>query len=192
MDQEWQSISRAQPLVPTNDERVSRDLPPVGRGRHPLDGSLDDVTTRIIETIGLPAVNQDHVRTAIEDAVLSLAPMFLVAERNSVYGEEDWSRNSTYRGTTEAAPLRVRAVDPAEATVVAWQYNAIHANPYGNIQATQREVTFEGVTIVNNDGTVTRYVDWLFVMAQLGIVGTQRPLLAADPAADGTVRSMDG
>lgn len=79
--------------------------------------------------------------------------------------------------------------------VVLWRYTAIHDRPLdfdGSplIHATNRVITIDGVSIVRRrrgTETVTKFVDWNFVTAQLGLFVSNRPMLGGNANEDGDI-----
>ena len=66
-------------------------------------------------------------------------------------------------------------------TAVAWEYTGTHNQRFGGIDATGVEVTFRAVTIVDHASdpvTLSRYIDWLSVMRQLGVPSYGRPVVS--------------
>jgi hypothetical protein len=63
-------------------------------------------------------------------------------------------------------------------TAVVWQYAGRHSAEFQGVPATDRVVTIRGTTVVDHSGPEPlfhRYVDWLDVMAQLGLTANMRP-----------------
>ncbi len=55
-------------------------------------------------------------------------------------------------------------------TAVPWQFTGTHSGLFEGIAPTHRSVTIQGVTILDQArGLHYRYVDWLNVLAQLGV-----------------------
>ena len=68
-------------------------------------------------------------------------------------------------------------------TAVVWEYTGVHEKPFAGIAATGAEVTFQAVTIVDHESdppTLSRYIDWMSVMVQLGVPSFGRPVVAGD------------
>jgi hypothetical protein len=127
-----------------------------------------------------------RIRVAVPDLFWSLAPAFLPAGEPSTIAPNraidprrepslDVLPSLGYRSSSS----RGRVIGTDE-TVVSVQYHAVHVGNYGPIAPTYRTITFEALVVDHVDGTASRYVDWNFVMAQLGIVGTQRPVIGLD------------
>lgn len=125
------------------------------------------------------------------DLVISLAPAFMPADARSPYPD-----NLAIAGGQEIGPLRYRTLDPAVDRVVAVKYNTVNVGSYHALAPTNRQVTFDAIVVhgVDEDGrpSASRYVDWNFVMAQLGVVGTQRPMLGFDGPGLGVVTPRPG
>jgi hypothetical protein len=71
-------------------------------------------------------------------------------------------------------------------TAVVWEYRGRHDAEFQGIPATGRQVVIRGTTIVDHEGPdpqFHRYVDWLDLMAQLGVTATMRPALDHLPRA---------
>jgi hypothetical protein len=70
-------------------------------------------------------------------------------------------------------------------TVVSWEYRAKHTGEFQGIVATYNNVVIRGITIVDHEATggplYHRHVDWLDLMAQIGLTTTQRPAVAKLP-----------
>jgi hypothetical protein len=132
----------------------------------------------------LSGVAPDEALVVMSDLIRSLAPSFLPASGASVF-----EANDAVRGGFDSGPIRLRVLDqPARDSVVAVQYNTVNTGHYHSILPTNREITFEAILIEHREtNTISRYIDWNFVMAQLGIVGTQRPTLGLGPNGDGIV-----
>ena len=65
-------------------------------------------------------------------------------------------------------------------TSVVWEYSAVHTGDFQGIRPTGQEIVVSGVTIVDTSGgepAFHRYIDWVGVLAQLGVSTTGRPAL---------------
>jgi hypothetical protein len=127
-----------------------------------------------------------RIRAGVADLLWSLAPAFLpagepsgLAPNRAVDPRSDPSLEAPPTLGYRSSSSRGRIIGPDE-TVVSVQYHAVHVGNYGPIVPTYRTITFEALVVDHGDGTASRYVDWNFVMAQLGIVGTQRPMIGLD------------
>ena len=80
-------------------------------------------------------------------------------------------------------------------TVVAWEYEGTHDAPFAGVAPTGLPVHLKGLTVIEHLGgerhLLHRYVDWVTVMAQLGMSASFRPAVpelpdrrAAGEAAD--------
>lgn len=106
----------------------------------------------------------------ITDLAWSFAGAFEPADVPSPYPP-----NAAVAGGFEDGPLRWR--DITGESVVAVQYHARHVGAFNRVAATGLPVTFEALVVRHPDGSASRYVDWNFVMAQLGMIATGRPML---------------
>src|SRR5581483_5002230 len=79
----------------------------------------------------------------------------------------------------QQGPGALPLIMDADHTVVAWEFKGVHDHDFQGIVATGRPVLIKGVTIVDhaaaNGPLFHRYVDWLDVMAQIGVSSTHRP-----------------
>jgi hypothetical protein len=177
--------------APTNIDRINSEMPAV-RWVDEAVVPNEVIAERIEDHIG--AVGHafsgneqlEQVVVALRDLLYSVAPAFAPADSVSVFGEDDWS--AWQENTAEVGPSRIHAVGSATEAVTVIQTNLVHVRPYGSIAATRREITFDAMLIQDPRGRLHRYIDWTFVMAQLGIVGSQRPMLGMNPTKGGIVK----
>jgi hypothetical protein len=118
------------------------------------------------------------IRGIIEGLLVSLAPSFIPAQSQSPLPP-----NEAVGVNSEVSPsVRARLIDSSAEPVVAFQYHGVNIEMLGPLAATNRTITIEGVCI-DHGGRNTWYIDWNFVMSQLGIVASQRPMLGEQPLA---------
>jgi SnoaL-like polyketide cyclase len=81
------------------------------------------------------------------------------------------------------SPLNEKLLENNTYAAVVWSLTATHTGPFVGLEATGREVTIEGVTLVQKPTSKTeqqfmRYIDWSAVLGQLGVSMSGRPILA--------------
>jgi hypothetical protein len=69
-------------------------------------------------------------------------------------------------------------------TAVVWEYHGRHDAPFQGVEPTGADIVIRGVTVIEQSGrrqVFHRYVDWLDVMAQLGLTSSMVPALEQLP-----------
>jgi hypothetical protein len=69
------------------------------------------------------------------------------------------------------------------ATAVVWEFPCRHTGIFQGLNATHKDLTVRGTTIVQQDGDVTlfrRFIDWAEVMTGLGMYASFRPTISSE------------
>ena len=177
-------------LQPANFDRVADALP---RDELGLDARLQ-LFSQNIEAL----TQRESVATAAMEVATNLSQWFSPAPQPNAEGpDRPYPMSDLLKQSYAEEPIFTGHAVQDDAEVVVWRYTAIHDRPidFGDdanvIHATNRVITFDGVSITTRDATgnevVTKFIDWNFVMAQLGVYMSNRPITGGNADRDGVI-----
>jgi hypothetical protein len=83
------------------------------------------------------------------------------------------------------SPVNEKVLENNTYAAVVWSLQATHTGEFAGLMATNREVTIEGVTLIQKppddkgEPQFMRFIDWSQVLGQLGVSMSGRPMYAS-------------
>ena len=107
----------------------------------------------------MPSIIEDETFTLVRNDMLDVIGNIFTADSDDAFTVRDELRDG-------------EVIRNEDIVVVPWVYECVHTAPFQGLFATGRSLTIEGVTVIDTrpaEPMLQRFVDWLGVIAQLGI-----------------------